>query len=207
MLIKDLTLYGARTGNSIRASIALEESGLRYSAETIALRRGEHKQEPFLSINRLGQVPALVITGEDGEKSIITQSNAIMLFAAENANGASLLGTTSLARAKVFERYFYFVTDVVVPSNTGFRLKGAAYTDAAQYLDIASIRNLMYANTFLQEHSYVAGDDFSIADIAAFTISLAYHNEIDWASLPELSEWFERVSKREAVKRGLTAFR
>ena len=98
------------------------------------------------------------------------------------------------------------LTEVVVPSNTGFRLKGAAYTKAAQYLDITSIRNLVYANSFLLDHPYMAGDEFSLADIAAFTISRAYQNVIDWASLPELSGWFERPSDRDAVIRGLAVF-
>lgn len=203
---KQLTLYGAKTGNSIRAAIALEEARLPYQAQRIALQRGEHKGEVFLSINPLGQVPALVIADAGAPPQVVTQSNAIMLYAAEIANGVDLLGQTPLARTKVFERFFYFVTEVIVPSNTGFRLKGSAHADTVAYLDDVAIKHISYANAFLGKSAFMAGEAFSLADIAAFTIARAYTDVIDWPSLPELSSWFKRVSERDGVQRGLAAF-
>lgn len=203
---KHLTLYGAKTGNSIRAAIGLEEAGLPYTIERVALSRGEHKREPYLSMNPLGQVPALAVADIDGQVAVITQSNAIILYAAENANGNDLLGKTPEVRAKTFERFFYFVTDVIVPSNIGFRLKGTAFADAAQHLDATVVSSISYANAFLGSHPFMAGDAFSIADIAAVTIVSAYADVIDWPKLPDLGDWFKRVSERDGVRHGFAAF-
>ena len=56
----ELELYGARTGNSLRAAIALEEAGLAYVQQFIDLRAGAHRQPDFLALNSAGQVPILV---------------------------------------------------------------------------------------------------------------------------------------------------
>src|SRR6185369_13001640 len=83
-----LVLHGAPTGNCFRAAIALSEAALPFTVQRIQLRHGEHKQEDYLAINPLGQVPALAIPEHEGPGSYITQSNAIMFYAAEAAPAA-----------------------------------------------------------------------------------------------------------------------
>jgi len=81
-----IELFGDATGNSIRAAIALEESGLAYQPRKVTLARGEQRTAEYLRLNPTGRVPALVDSdGPGGERLVLTQSNAIMLYIAEKA--------------------------------------------------------------------------------------------------------------------------
>ncbi len=200
------TLYGAKTGNCLRAAIALEEAGIAYDIEHLALLQGEHKHEAFLAINPFGLVPALIVEQANGNQTVITQSNAIVLYAAENAVGADIIGRDPLARARTLERFFYFLTDVIAPSHAGFRIAGSGFSEAAQLLDQKVISCLSASETFVRSNPYMAGDAFSIADIAAFTVMAVYQGKLDWPAQPALHDWFNRVAQREGVKLGMTKF-
>ena len=117
-------LYGAPTGNCIRAAIALEEAGLPYTVRSVDLANGEHRSAAYLALNPAGKVPVLVESQENGPPVVITQSNAIILYAAERAPGR-LLPDDSLARSVVYERFFFFVTDVIAVSHAAFFLRSA----------------------------------------------------------------------------------
>src|SRR5215813_2238795 len=81
-----IELFGDATGNSNRAAIALEESGLAYEPRKVALARGEHRGAGYLELNPTGRVPTLIDSdGPGGERFVLTQSNAIMLYAAEKS--------------------------------------------------------------------------------------------------------------------------
>jgi len=49
----------------------------------------------------------------------------------------------------------------------------------------------------------MAGDQFSMADISAFTIAASMRDRLDWAVLSRLSRWFDAIEARPAVQRGL----
>jgi glutathione S-transferase len=82
-----LTLYG---GPRTRASIIrwyLEEKAIPYTLRSLAMKEGEHRQEPFLRINPFGKVPALVdegFRGLDGEPLRLFESGAILMHLAEH---------------------------------------------------------------------------------------------------------------------------
>jgi glutathione S-transferase len=60
MSIKPLTLHGAgSTPNPIKVAILLEELGVPYTVHTVDIMKGETKQEPFISLNPNGRLPAL----------------------------------------------------------------------------------------------------------------------------------------------------
>ena len=85
-----LELYGAQTGNCIRAAIALEEVGLSYTPKFVDLSSGAHQGADYLALNPLGKVPVLVQKEEGREPFILTQSNAIIRHAAGKVAGRLL---------------------------------------------------------------------------------------------------------------------
>ena len=99
-----LELYGAQTGNCIRAAIALEEAGLSYMPKLVDLSSGAHQGVDRLALNPLGKVPVLVEKEEDRDPFILTQSNAIILYAARESAGL-LLPENDRDRAIVLERF------------------------------------------------------------------------------------------------------
>lgn len=203
----DIELHGAKTGNSFRAAIALEEAGVPYRVRRIDLRKGEHRQPAYRALNPRGQVPIMVVTAADGAHSVLTQSNAIMMFAAESAPGVLLPEPASPARYRAIERYFYFVTDVIAPSHAAFALATVASSEESRKaLNERSHHALAMAESFLDQGDYMAGDRFTLADISAYTIAWASPSMLDGSAFPKLRQWLERIGTRSGVDRGLHAF-
>lgn len=200
-----LELYGAQTGNSIRAAIALEEAGLSYTPKRVDLSNGAQRRAEHLALNPLGKVPVLVEREEDREPFVLTQSNAIILYAAGKAAGR-LLPENDRDRAIVLERFFFFVTDVIAVSHAGFSLRGSISQDGEKILMDRALTTLETAERYKGNNEFIAGKTFSAADIAAFTITRSLKSDLPWPKLPNLRRWFERIEDRPAVRRGLQVF-
>ena len=99
-----LELYGAQTGNCIRAAIALEEAGLSYTPKLVDLSNGAHQGIDHLALNPLGKLPVLVEKQDGREPFILTQSNAIIMYAAGKESDR-LLPENDRDRAIVLERF------------------------------------------------------------------------------------------------------
>ncbi|CAG9249525.1 glutathione S-transferase family protein [Paraburkholderia caribensis] len=201
-----LLLLGARTGNCQRAAIALEESGLAYDVKQVDLRSNEHHSSEFLKLNPLGKVPVLTQHVNGIRPVVICQSNAIMLYTADNGLTKLLPDITTSERATALERFFYFVTDVIAPNHAGFFLKQNKCTDEAMLLQQNSIAALERSERYLDGSPYMAGDSFTLADICAVTMTRFSEGELRWSKLPNLKRWYEDVSSRPGVERGMRAF-
>ncbi|AGW95253.1 hypothetical protein N234_34910 [Ralstonia pickettii DTP0602] len=199
-----IELYGALTGNCIRAAIALEEAGVPYTVKRIDLAAGEQLGSQHRALNAFGKVPVLVEHRREGT-FVLTQSNAIMFFAAERS-GNGLLPADPVARARVYERFFYFLTDVIAVSHGAFRLEQMGARAQSTHLNGMAMAALAESERFLESTPFMAGDEFTLADISAFTIASAFREDLQWASHPALTRWFEAVSMRPAVINGLKAF-
>jgi GST-like protein len=201
-----IVLHGARTNNSFRAAIALEEAGLQYSVRRVDMRNGEHKGAPFLAINPAGQVPVLAVGRDTGVPFILTQSNAIMFYASDRAE-VPLVAVDGPGRARTLERLFYFLGDVIAPSHYGVFLRNRGEGPGAAALTQQAVRTFMAAERFLLDSPYIAGDEFTLADIAGITFALEVSQLVPWDQVPRLQTWVERVAARPGVQRGLDAFR
>jgi GSH-dependent disulfide-bond oxidoreductase len=203
-----IELFGDATGNSIRAAIALEESGLAYEPRKVTLARGEHRTEEYLQLNPTGRVPTLVDSdGPGGERLVLTQSNAIMLYIAEK--GGTLLPPGGVERARALEWLFFFVTDVIAPSLQAFVLSRdstGAHSDAIHRLNERALALYEHVDRRLADRPFLAGSSLTIADIAGFTITTALEAQLRWDALPHVRQWLERVIARPAVQRGRRVF-
>jgi GST-like protein len=198
-------LFGAPTGNCIRAAIALEEAGLPYTVRFVDLAAGEHKDAPHLALNPAGKVPVLVAREGNKPSFVITQSNAIIFYVAEKSPGR-LLPEEMRSRAVAYERYFFFLTDVIAVGHAAFTLKRAGAKDGYALLTERMLATLATAERYLENQQYMAGDSFSIADIAAFTIAGSVKTHLPWPTLPAMRRWYEQIAARPAVAHGLQAF-
>jgi GST-like protein len=199
-----IELFGTKTGNCLRVSVALGEASLPYVVRRIDLVRGEHRTPAHIARNPAGKVPTIIIHSVGGHTLTLSQSNAILMYLADKAPAKLLPVGDPRRRASALERFFYFVTDVIAVSHAAFalRISGGDGT----FLDRRSLAALELAETFLSDSRYMAGDDFTLADISAFTIALAYEAQLDWQRLPRMQGWFRDVAGRAAVQRGLHAF-
>jgi len=199
-------LYGAAAGNCRRVAIAFEEAGIPFTVRHVDLRNGEHKRRPYLDLNPAGQVPTIVDYTVGGDPLVLTQSNAIILYAASKAPGKLMLVNESRENATILERFFYFLTDVIGPSQVSFYLHGQGYQEASRKLNEKLQATIVSAERFVAQSRFMAGDKFSIADIVAFTITAFVKDSLPLEQLPNLRRWLEDIEARPAVQRGLHAF-
>lgn len=182
----------------------MEEAGIDYKAVRVDLRKGEHLSGPYLALNPVGKVPALVERGGDAP-FYLAQSNAIMLYASSLSPGLIMPIGNGHAWALALERYLYFVTDVIAPSFDSFVIGGVNNRGAA-VLTQRSLDAFGAAEMFVSRTRFMAGNTFTLADISAVTVGLALQRHIDWQTHPNLARWFEEVAARPGVERGMRAF-
>lgn len=200
-----IRLYGAQTGNCRRAAIALEEAGISYSVSRVDLQAGEHKTAAFRALNPRGLVPVMVEEGETGADLVLTQSNAIMFYAASRSR-ERLTPDSGEQAAWFFDRLFHFITEVIAPNGNAFALMQQGNEPGARFLAGRSIDALVQAERFLTDAPYIAGETFTLADIVAYTSAFAVRQELDWSALPLLHAWYAKIGARPGVVRGMAAF-
>lgn len=199
-----IELYGAQTGNTLRAAVALLEAGIPFFPKRLDLSAGEHRQAEFLLVNPAGKVPALV-DYSFSPPLVITQSNAIIQYADNQFPGKLAPAVIGAARFKVYERYFYFVTDVIAVSHAGFFLTNKGLSEAARPLEDEAVERLLSAERFLTD-GYIAGGQFSMADISAFTFAMSVQSRIPWDAFPQMAKWFQALKERPSIIEGKQAF-
>lgn len=204
--LPSLELHGAPTGNCFRVAVCLEVLGIEYAPRFVDLGRLQHFGPDFLNLNPFGRVPVLVDRSAVGTPLVLTQSNAILFHLCALKPGVLLPDPADPKHAKVLERFFYFVTDVIAPNYSSFFLANHGNTQGSQMLGYLALEAMVAAERFLADGPYVAGDDFSLADISALTVISANRDRVDWHRAPRLREWLDRVLDRADVQKGLAAF-
>jgi GSH-dependent disulfide-bond oxidoreductase len=199
-------LYAFSTPNSVRVPIALEELDLPYEIEAVNVRKGEQKQPDYLAINPNGKVPVLVDTdGPSGEPLTLSESGAILVYLAEKTG--KLLPRSGVGRTRVFEQMFFHLTGI----GPAFGQLGFFKRQASEQVPFAiarfqaeSERVLAVLEGVLSQRRYVAGDDFTIADITHF--GWLWRREfagIDFTNTPNIVRWYDEIVTRSTVQRAL----
>ncbi|MGY9005991.1 MAG: glutathione S-transferase family protein [Alphaproteobacteria bacterium] len=203
-----ITLYSKATSNGRKASIMLEETGLAYTVRSMDLQKKEQKEAWFKDINPNGRIPAIVDDdGPDGEMVSVFESGAILIYLAEKSG--KFLPPAGAARATVMEWLFYASTHLTFSAmQVHWLIRLRDKGDPHHFLDLwQEENNRIYAafeKGLNDGRVYLAGDDYSIADIAAWPwIHRWQMQEIDLAGFPRLKTWFDHVATRPAVQTGL----
>lgn len=199
------TLHAFATPNSIKPVIALEELGLDYALHAVNVRKGEQKSSAFVALNANAKVPVLMVDGEDGGAFALSESAAILVYLAER-HGA-LLPAAGGARARVFEQLFFHAS-AIGPAfgQSGYfqKLAPEALPHAVERFHGEARRTMAVLDGVLARREYVAGDGYSIADIAHFGwIWRRAFAGIDFAASPHVERWFDAIARRPAVQRAI----
>lgn len=198
-----LELYTDATPNGLKVSIALEEMSLQYQTHQIFLG-GEQFSESFTALNPNRKIPVLI-----DEDLVMTESGAILVYLAEKTG--MLLPSDPISRSRAIEMLM-FQTASLGPMFGQLLVFAAAWGN--EYPEVSNryftevSRLLKVLDTRLEGNSFLAGNEFSIADIACIPwIRLCLINPVG-AELPfdlnkNLATWWGAVSSRPAVQRGL----
>jgi GST-like protein len=196
-----IDLYTWTTPNGRKASIMLEETGLPYRVMPIDITSGEQTAEEFVEISPGGMIPAIV---DHDENITLMESGAILIYLAEKSS--MFLSTHFRERAKTIEWLMYQMGNVgpMLGQVHHFVKFNPAVSEYAseRYRDKA-VHIYGVLDKRLQGSRYLAGDDYSIADIATWPwISRFEWQQMDLASFENLSRWYREIAQRPAVQRG-----
>jgi GST-like protein len=195
-----IILYGMGSPNVRKVVIMLEELGLTYSLQHVAVFKGEQFTPEFLAMNPLGKVPVL-LDAKLGRP--IAESGAILFWLAER-NGAFL-------PAGGPERYEVMQWVMVQMASVGpmfgqlnhFQLlpKGTEpYAHGRYFHQAERLYRLIDDRLAVQE--WIAGDAYSIADIATYPWMLYLERHgFDPARHPALMNWRNKIAGRAAAER------
>ena len=208
-----LQLYSLNTPNGVKASIMLEETGLPYEAHLIDITANETWTPEFLSLNPNGKIPAILDpNGPGGQPLALFESGAILVYLAEKTG--KFLPADPARRYETLQ-WVMFQMAAIGPmfGQVGFfhRFAGKAYEDKRprdRY--VAESRRLLgVLNDRLADRDWIAGDDYTIADIATLGCVrnlIGFYEAGDlvgYADFPHVAAWLERGLSRPAVQRGL----
>ena len=197
-----ITLYTDSSPNGFKITIALEELELPYALRHVRIDQGENTRPEFLRLNPHGRIPVLV---DDSTGITLFESAAILLYLADMTG--RLLPSAPHKRWEAIQWLMFHAASVgpIIGQRVHFELFTAEQNPPA----IARYRCLMNEafdtlDSRLAVHPYLAGEEYSIADIAQFGWThIVRIIHFDFSAHAHLSAWHERVAARPAVQRGI----
>jgi len=210
-----LEVWSWPTPNGHKVHIALEELGLDYKIIPINIGAGDQFKPEFLAITPNHRIPAIRDSDGPGGKPFTLFESAAILMYLSDKSGGRLIPKDPAARFKCIE-WMMFQMGGIGPMFGQWNHFGAYAKDKHPYAierySNEAKRLTRVLNHRLEETPWLAGDEYSMADIITFpwlrTASdtsprFAERGVIDLAEYPGVKRWYDEIIARPAVQRGL----
>lgn len=202
----ELTYYTFGTPNGLKPAIVLEELGLKYKVEKVDITKNTQKEEWFLAINPNGRIPAL----KDGDMRVF-ESGAIMLYLVDHYDKDKILSYPHGSR-EYYEVLSWLMWQMgglgpMQGQANHFRAMTGAYSEYGINRYMTETRRLFdVLESRLSKAEWLAGDKYTIADIASYSWVRAapVFLEIELHAWPGIERWYKRVNERPAVQKAQT---
>ncbi|QQG29916.1 glutathione-dependent disulfide-bond oxidoreductase [Pectobacterium carotovorum] len=211
-----LQLYSLATPNGVKVTIMLEEllalghSGAEYDAWLIKIGDGDQFSSGFVDVNPNSKIPALL--DQSGEKPVrVFESGSILVYLAEKFG--ALLSNDLATRTETLNWLFWQMGSAPYVGG-GFGHFYAYAPEKFEYpinrFTMETKRQLDVLNRRLAENRYLAGDSYTIADIAVWPwygglVQNALYSAGEFLSVHEYTHvirWADEIAARPAVIRG-----
>lgn len=197
-----IDLYTAATPNGWKASVALEEMGLEYTAHTVNLMKGEQKTPEFLAMNPNGRIPVIVDREADGH--VVFESGAIMIYLAEKTG--MFLPSDAKGKSQVIQ-WLMFQMGGIGPmmgqANVFHRYLEEKIPVAIERYQNEVRRLFTVLDGRLEDREYLV-DNYSIADMANWCWVRTYEwSGVSIEGLDNLIRWKNSIEARPAARRGV----
>jgi len=201
-----IDVYSWPTPNGHKIHIMLEECGLEYRAHPINIGAGDQFKPEFLAISPNNKIPAITDhQGPGGKPLSLFESGAILQYLAEKTG--KFLPTDPVARYTTIEWLMFQMGGVgpMLGQAHHFRIYAPEKIDYAIQRYTNETRRLYgVMERQLGRHAYLAGDTYTIADIATFPWTRSWKNQgIELSEFPNVLKWHESIAARPAVVRGV----
>jgi GSH-dependent disulfide-bond oxidoreductase len=202
-----IDLYTWGTPNGRKVSVMLEELGLKYNVHKVDISKGEQHKPEFLKISPNNRIPAIVDSEGPGGKPIsVFESGAILIYLAEKAK-SKLLPQDPRRRMETLEWLMWQMGGVGPMFGQAHHFMFNPPEDVPygkkRYHDEAK-RLYKVMNERLGKTTYLAGDDYTIADIATYPwVQRHPRHQVDLNDYPNVKRWYDEIAKRPAVEKGM----
>lgn len=213
-------LYSLGTPNGIKATVMFEElkelgvDGADYDLYQIHIGEGDQFGSDFVEINPNSKIPALLDQSQEPNLRVF-ESASILLYLAEKFG--ELLPTDIHGRTETINWLFWQIGSApYVGGGFGhfFNYAPEPMKYPIDRFTMETKRQLDLLDKTLAERQYIAGDEYTIADIAIWpwygrlVLGDLYEGSAEFLNVEEyenLMEWAKRIAERPGVKRGLEA--
>lgn len=198
-----IDLYGMSSPNVHKVSIMLEELDLPYNFRYVNVAGGAQFEPDFVALNPLSRVPVIVDSqGPDGRPYTVFESGAILYYLAMKTH--RFLPESGEGHFEAMKWLMVQMGNVgpllgQLTHFTRFAPPGNEYSHS-RYRTLAG-RVYDSLESRLAHAPYLAGEDYSIADVATYPWVSLYHEShgMNWEEHPNLRAWCDRLAARPAV--------
>ncbi|MGV3769953.1 MAG: glutathione binding-like protein [Sphingobium phenoxybenzoativorans] len=200
-----IDLYYWTTPNGHKVTLFLEETGLPYRVHGVNIGKGEQFTPEFLSIAPNNRIPAIVDNDPTGGGAPVSlfESGAILLYLAEKTG--KFIPADVQGRAEVLQWLFWQMGGLGPMAGQNHHFSQYAPEKIPYAIErYVKETNRLYGvlNKRLADRAFVAGDEYSIADMASYPWIVPYANQgQDLNDFPHLKRWFEAIAARPATVR------
>jgi GST-like protein len=202
-----IDLYTWTTPNGHKIHIALEELGLPYTVHAVDIGKGDQFEPAFLALNPNHRIPAIVDRdGPDGGAPYaMIESGAILIYLAEKTG--RLMPKDARGRYDVIQWLMFQMAGIGPMLGQVHHFRHYAPEPIPYAIDrYTNEAKRLYGvlDKRLDGRDWLAGGDYSIADIATFPWLRSWERQgVILSDYPNVKRWFDRVAARPAVQRGL----
>ncbi|KAI1342154.1 glutathione S-transferase GstA [Xylariaceae sp. FL0016] len=206
----DIHLYTAQTPNGIKASIVLEELGLKYKVTAIDMSKNTQKEPWFLDINPNGRIPAMTDTFTDGKPIRLFESASIMQYLVDRYDKDHKISYPQGSR-EYYETNSWLMWQMggLGPMQGQLNHFNRYAPEKIQYGierykgETRRLYRTMDDHLKKSTSGYLVGDRCTIADIACWGwVAVSKSSGVDLAEFPTLNEWVQRMLKRPGLEKG-----
>lgn len=200
-----IDLYYWPTPNGHKITMFLEEAGLPYRIIPVDIGRGQQFEPSFLKFSPNNRMPAIVDhePADGGEPVSLFESGAILLYLADKIG--SFIPDSLRGRAEVLQWLFWQVGGLGPMAGQNHHFSQYAPEKIPYAIDrYVKETNRLYGvlNKRLADQPFVAGEAYSIADMASYPWIVPYERQgQNLDDFPHLKRWFEAIQARPATQR------
>ena len=201
-----IDVYTWATPNGHKVHIMLEECGLPYTVHAVDIGAGDQFKPEFLAISPNNKIPAIVDSDGPGGKPIsMFESGAILIYLA--AKTGRFMPESVRGKYDVLQWVMFQMGGVgpMLGQAHHFRLYAPEKIEYAidRYTNEAH-RLYGVMDKRLGQSRFLAGNDYSIADIATWPWTRSWKNQgIELDDFPNVKRWFDTIDARAAAQRGV----
>lgn len=199
-----IDLYYWPTPNGHKVTMLLEEAGLDYTLRPVNIGKGDQFKPDFLSIAPNNRMPAIVdhAPADGGAPVSLFESGAILLYLAEKTG--RFIARDVAGRAEVLQWLFWQMGGLGPMLGQNHHFTQYAPEKVPYAIDrYVKETNRLYGvlNRRLADRPFVAGANYSIADMASYPWIVPYEKQGQrLEDFPNLQRWFQAIAERPATK-------